>query len=83
MRIAQLLLLTLMILSPLTLLLSQKDVPAEIVSARTALQSAHNDLEHAGGEWGGHRALAMRHIEEAQKELELAVAWAREHHDIK
>jgi hypothetical protein len=83
MKIVRLLLLAVIILLPMTLLLSQRDIPAEIGTARQALQGAHNDLEHAGGEWGGHRALAMRHIEEAQKELDLAVAWAREHHDVR
>lgn len=30
----------------------QKDVPAEIDSARRALQNARNDLDHAGTDWG-------------------------------
>ena len=61
----------------------QRDVPAEVDSARSALKGAYNDLEHAGGEWGGHRAKAMTHIQEAVTELNEAEKWAREHHDVK
>ena len=61
----------------------QRDVPAEVESARSALKGAYNDLEHAGGEWGGHRVNAMNHIQEAVKELNEAEKWAREHHDVK
>jgi len=61
----------------------QRDVPAEVESARHALQGARNDLEHAGGQWGGHRVAAMKHIDEALKELVEAEAWARAHHDMR
>ncbi|HKU26702.1 MAG TPA: hypothetical protein VJQ54_14600 [Candidatus Sulfotelmatobacter sp.] len=61
----------------------QRDVPGEVNSAREALRNARNELEHAGGEWGGHRVAAMKHIDEAMKELGEAERWAREHHDIK
>ena len=61
----------------------QRDVPPEVESARTALKGAYNDLQHAGGEWGGHRVNAMNHIQEAVKELNEAEKWAKEHHDIK
>ena len=61
----------------------QHDVPAEVESARTALKGAYNDLQHAGGEWGGHRANAMNHIQEALRELNEAEKWAKEHHDVK
>lgn len=61
----------------------QHDVPAEVVSARSALKGALNDLQHAGGEWGGHRDKAMEHIREAMTELNEAEKWAQEHHDVK
>jgi len=61
----------------------QRDVPAEVNSARQALQNARNELEHAGAQWGGHRVAAMKHIDEALKELRDAEGWARVHHDIK
>ncbi len=86
MRIATVILLALMItLSTVSVLPAspQRDVPAEVESARHALQSAHKDLEHAGGEWGGHRVAAMKHIEEGLRELGEAERWAREHHDMK
>lgn len=60
-----------------------RDVPAEVDSARHALQGAYNDLQRAGGDWGGHRVNAMNHIQEALKELNEAEQWAKEHHDIK
>lgn len=60
----------------------QRDVPAEIDQARRQLHGAHESLEHAGGEWGGHRVEAMHHIEAAMKELDEAEHYAREHHDM-
>jgi len=84
MKIATLLLAAL--LFPTATLLSQppqKDVPAEVDSARNSLKGALNDLQHAGGEWGGHRAKAMQHIQEALSELNQAEKFAKEHHDIK
>jgi hypothetical protein len=86
MRIAISVLLALLItLSSVSVLpaFPQRDVPAEVNSARQALQNARNELEHAGGQWGGHRVEAMKHIDEALKELREAEGWAREHHDIK
>lgn len=86
MRIASLLLLALMLVVPTANLFPEPqrgDVPAEVDSARQALRGARNDLEHAGGEWGGHRVAAMKHIDEALKELAEAEAWAKSHHDVK
>jgi hypothetical protein len=86
MKIGTLILFALMIMLPTVPLLPkppQRDVPAEVESARRALKGARNDLEHAGGEWGGHRVEAMKHIDEALKELGEAEKWAREHRDIK
>ena len=86
MKIATLILLALMIMLPTVPLLPeppQRDVPGEVESARRALQGARNDLEHAGGDWGGHRRQAINHIDAALKEIGEAEKWAREHHDIK
>jgi len=85
MKIATLVLLALTILSPVSLYPEppQRDVPAEVESARHALQGARGDLEHAGGQWGGHRVAAMKHIDEALAELNEAEKWARVHHDIR
>jgi len=85
MKIATLLLFSVMILSPSATLFSspQKDKPAEVDRAEQALRTAKGELEHAGGEWGGHRVQAMKHIDAALHELEQAEQWARQHHDIK
>ena len=86
MKIPMLLLLVLLIVSPTVSLypaVPQRDVPQEVEHAKRALENAQTDLQHAGGEWGGHRVEAMKHIEAALKELSEAEKWAREHHDIK
>jgi hypothetical protein len=85
MKIVTLLLAVTILVAPTTLFSNppQKDVPAEVTSAQSALKGAYNDLEHAGGEWGGHRVQAMAHIQEALSELNAAEKWAREHHEIK
>ena len=86
MRIAGLLLLVLIIVVPTRSVFpepQQRDVPAEIESARQKLESARNDLAHAGGEWGGHRAKAMDNVDQALRELKEGERWAREHHDIR
>ena len=85
MKIATLVVLALMIVTPTTSLFPapQKDVPAEVESAKRALEGARNDLAHAGGNWGGHRAAAVNHIDLALKELAEAEKYAREHHDMK
>ena len=61
----------------------QHDVPAEVDSARGALKGALSDLQRAGGDWGGHRAKAMEHIQAAMTELNEAETWAKAHHDVK
>ena len=86
MRIATLVVLALMIVTPTVNLYPrapQKDVPAEVESAKRALEGARNDLAHAGGNWGGHRAAAMNHIDQALKELAEAEKYAHEHHNMK
>jgi hypothetical protein len=86
MRIAAVLLLALMIGVPASSVFPEpqgRDVPAEVDSARQALRNARNDLEHAGGQWGGHRVAAMKHIDEALTELNEAERWAKAHHDIR
>jgi hypothetical protein len=74
------------LLSPATLLPQQgsrRDVPAELDTARTALKGAYDDLQHAGGEWGGNRGKAMQHIQQAITDLNEAERWAREHKEIR
>jgi len=57
-----------------------QDRPANVDAARKALMSARAELEHSGGNWGGHLETAQTHIEQALKELDAAEAFAREHH---
>jgi len=57
-----------------------QDRPANVDAARKALMSARTELEHSGGQWGGHLETAQTHIEAALKELDAAEQWAREHH---
>jgi len=86
MKVATFALLAMFVLSPAVSLFpepAQRDVPAEVENARRALQNANNELQHAGGQWGGHRVAAMHHIEQALGELNQAEKWAREHHDMK
>jgi hypothetical protein len=84
MRIATLVRLTAVLCALTAVLFSQgRDYPAEVDSARQGLRGAYSQLQHAGGDWGGHRASAMNHIQEAIKELDEAEKWAREHHDIR
>lgn len=81
MRILVRLLLSLMLISTALSLTPQGDVPARIDSAREALRNAQHQLDEAGTDWGGHRVSAIKHIDEAMKELDAAEKWAREHHD--
>lgn len=86
MKLATFALLAMFVLSPAVSLYPeppQRDVPAELDAARQGLRNAYEQLEHAGGRWGGHRVAAMRHIEQAQAQLNEAERWAREHHDIR
>jgi hypothetical protein len=57
MKIPTLLLAVTILVAPTTLFSNppQKDVPVEVTSAQIALKGAYNDLQHAGGEWGGHK----------------------------
>lgn len=61
----------------------QRDVEADVQRAREALENARKELAGAGGEWGGHRVAAMKHIDAALAEIKQAEQWARQHHDIK
>src|SRR5262249_8578807 len=58
----------------------ERDRPAEIDRAQESLKAARNELQHAGDEWRGHRAKAIKNIDAALRELEQAERFAREHH---
>jgi len=54
MKIATLVLFSVMMMSPSATLFSnpQRNKPAEVDRAEQSLHTARNELEHAGGEWG-------------------------------
>lgn len=60
----------------------REDVPAEMQRAHQALDTAKNELEHAGQEWGGHRVAAIKHVDAALGEIRQAEQWARQHHEL-
>lgn len=82
MRFVVRILLSLMLIATALSLTPQKDVPGRIDSARQALQNARSQLDQAGGDWGGHRENAIKHIEEAMGELNQAEKWAKDHHEM-
>jgi hypothetical protein len=57
----------------------ETDVPAEINRARAGLETAKQELERAGNEWGGHRVAAITHINQALAEIKKAEDYARAH----
>lgn len=85
MRTATFVLIALMLVMPTALLPQppQRDRPFDVHEAREGLRSARAFLDQAGGEWGGHRAKAIHHIDEALRELDEAEHWARDHGDIR
>src|SRR5207302_10657123 len=56
MKIATLVLLSVMMMAPSATLFSspERDKPGEVDRAERSLQTAKNELERAGTEWGGH-----------------------------
>ena len=62
---------------------AKEDVPVQMQAAQRALQTARTELMNAGEEWGGHRAEAIKHVDAALSEIQQAVAFAKQHHEIK
>lgn len=60
-----------------------EDVPAQMARARQALLTAKKEMAGAGNEWGGHRAEAMKHVDQALQEIQKAEQWARAHKEIR
>ena len=60
-----------------------EDVPGQMARARQALLTAKKEMESAGNEWGGHRAEAMKHVDQALQEIQKAEQWARAHKEIR
>jgi hypothetical protein len=60
-----------------------QDVPADVLTAQQALQNARKELAAAGNNWGGHRMLAIKHVDAAIAEVQKAEQYARAHHVMK
>jgi hypothetical protein len=60
-----------------------EDVPAQMARARQALLTAKKEMASAGNEWGGHRAEAMKHVDQALEQIQKAEQWARAHREIR
>lgn len=56
---------------------AQRERHPEIRSAMESLRQAHENLEHADHDFGGHRVAAMKHIDQAMHELELCMKYDR------
>jgi len=82
MKISSILLLSMVLLAPAGLFSAaafERDGPAELDRAEESLKTARNELQHAGDEWGGHKAKAIEHINAALQELERAEHSVGEH----
>jgi hypothetical protein len=64
--------------SPTEMNSGPKDEPA-MNSGITKLQTAKSDFQKAGNEWGGRKAKAVSLVEEALKELQLGIDYAKSH----
>jgi hypothetical protein len=56
-----------------------KDVPADLQSGIAGLNSAKSDFERAGNQWGGRKAKAISLINEALRELQTGIEFAKSH----
>lgn len=56
-----------------------KDEPAEMQSGISQLTGAKSDFERAGNQWGGRKAKAVSLIDEALKELQIGIEYAKSH----
>jgi hypothetical protein len=85
MRFSTFVLIALMLVMPATMLPQppQRDRPFDVNQARQNLRDARAFLDQAGGEWGGHRVSAIKHIDAALGELNEAERWAHAHGDVR
>jgi hypothetical protein len=55
------------------------DEPGQLESGISQLNTAKSDLERAGNQWGGRKAKAISYVDEALKELQVGIEYAKEH----
>ena len=58
-----------------TLTASTQERHPEIHAAKQHLREAKRNLEHAAHDFGGHRAAALKHVDEALAECDQALAF--------
>jgi hypothetical protein len=56
-----------------------KDEPTAMNSGIARLQTAKSDFQKAGNEWGGRKAKAVSLVDQALKELQLGIDYAKGH----
>jgi hypothetical protein len=56
-----------------------KDEPAALQAGINALQAAKADFSKAGDQWGGKKAKAVSLVDQALKELQLGIDYAKSH----
>lgn len=56
---------------------AQRERHPEIRAAMDSLRQAHENLDHAAHDFGGHRTAAIKHIDQAMHELELCMRYDR------
>jgi hypothetical protein len=65
--------------SPSEMKSGNTDEPAELQSGISQLNTAKSDFERAGSQWGGRKAKAISYVDEALKELQVGIEYAKEH----
>lgn len=55
------------------------DEPAQLQSGISQLNTAKSDLERAGNQWGGRKAKAITFIDDALRELQVGIEYAKAH----
>jgi hypothetical protein len=55
------------------------DEPAELQSGISQLNTAKSDFERAGNQWGGRKAKAISYVDEALKQLQVGIEYAKAH----
>jgi hypothetical protein len=58
---------------------SGNDEPAMMNSGISALQTARADFAKAGNDWGGRKEKGVALIDQALKDLQTGITWAKEH----
>lgn len=55
------------------------DEPGMMNGGISSLQTARADFARAGNDWGGRKEKGVAHIDQALKDLQTGIGWAKEH----